>query len=494
MTPYIKRMERTASTFGLRRSLESLWAYSLHLGYNFELPLEYSHSRKGDPQQLKKYVRDFQLDLLLREILIHAKSSKTATKDLKNWDDLAALHRAVNKLSNATSSPTKDIYLVLHRIGHQQIPFFDRANYDYVGRYWLLYRRPEMDILFQQQFSMTTQEYFLATMAIFVLFMQAPEVDVQKNLAPLGLPVEGLKKILTKISARPEQIRAKLLDNRTYGDSWPYTFNEIQRSPLLQLKMTSPQMLFCHRPGHFVRRMLSGCYFDLVGTKGFDKAFGDASEQLPGEIIAQTFPASQITKPPKYKTSAGVRHGADWIISDRTGHIFVECKSSRIPLQAKISPNPSDLAAGLKRLAEAIGQNYSNIQDATRGISGWDPDGLPIYSLIVTLEDWILFSPASTEALDRLTLIELKMRSIASSILKEVPYAAASIKDLPNLCVALADIGIHKFMSKWMSADRRQYLASSYMEESDLSNADANVIFQRATKSLLDELSDRYRK
>ncbi|WP_277937697.1 hypothetical protein, partial [Xanthomonas vesicatoria] len=101
MTPYIKRMERTASTFGLRRSLESLWAYSLHLGYNFELPLEYSHSRKGDPQQLKKYVRDFQLDLLLREILIHAKSSKTATKDLKNWDDLAALHRAVNKLSNA---------------------------------------------------------------------------------------------------------------------------------------------------------------------------------------------------------------------------------------------------------------------------------------------------------------------------------------------------------------------------------------------------------
>ncbi|MBB2757626.1 UNVERIFIED_ORG: hypothetical protein GGR68_001724 [Xanthomonas campestris] len=440
------------------------------------------------------HLRDFQIDLLLREILLNARGSADATRDLGNWNDLAELYRVVNAQSNATSRPTKDIYMVLHRIGHQQIMFFDRADYDYIGRYWLLYRRPEMDRLFEQKFLMSTQEYFLVAMAIFVLFMQAPEVDIRSQLAPLGIPARGLENILASITTTPEGIRTHLRAIRSYDESWAYTFNSIQKTPLLQLSSASPEMLLCPRPGHFVRRILSGCYYDLVNTKGFDKAFGDAAEQLTGEIILNAMPSAKVAKPTKYKTSAGHRHGADWIISDETGHLFVECKSARIPLQAKVAPDPSDLESGLNRLAEAIGQNYSNIHDATRGVSGWIYDGLPIYSLIVTLEDWILFSPKSTEVLDRLVTIDLHRRAVPGSIITETPYAAVSIKDLPNLCASLAVVGIYGFMSKWMSGDRRQYLASSYLEDYKLIDADSKEIFRAATKSLLDEISIRYKK
>jgi hypothetical protein len=86
-------------------------------------------------------------------------------------------------------------------------------------------------------------------------------------------------------------------------------------------------------------------------------------------------------------------HGADWILSDQTGHVFIEAKTKRLTVNARVSSDMAALEKDLKVLAAAVAQHYRNIQDAVDGKTEWANDGLPIYPLIVTLEDWYIFSP-----------------------------------------------------------------------------------------------------
>ena len=51
-------------------------------------------------------------------------------------------------------------------------------------------------------------------------------------------------------------------------------------------------------------------------------------------------------------------------------------------------------------MATAIVQHYQNILRALDRQTRWKPDGLPIYPMILTLEDWFIFSPRITETLN----------------------------------------------------------------------------------------------
>lgn len=40
------KLAKIASSFGLRDSILHIWAYSLHIGYGLNLPMEYAHSAR----------------------------------------------------------------------------------------------------------------------------------------------------------------------------------------------------------------------------------------------------------------------------------------------------------------------------------------------------------------------------------------------------------------------------------------------------------------
>ena len=60
-------------------------------------------------------------------------------------------------------------------------------------------------------------------------------------------------------------------------------------------------------------------------------------------------------------------------------------------------------------MAKDIVKLYLNINDAVNGVSKWDYNGLPVYPMIVTYEDWYLMWPM---AFDR--LIEFVKRRLES--------------------------------------------------------------------------------
>ena len=72
-------------------------------------------------------------------------------------------------------------------------------------------------------------------------------------------------------------------------------------------------------------------------------------------------------------------HGTDWILSDKTGHIFIESKTKRLTVNAKTLSDLVALDKDLAIMAKAIVQHYKNIRHALSGKSKWKPDGRPIY-------------------------------------------------------------------------------------------------------------------
>lgn len=494
MTPHYKKIVKIARRLGLRDSLQHIWAYNLHVSYAFNLPSEYRHTANTEqPIKLSDYIREFHLDLHAREVLLYSGKSSQATHSLKEWNDFSEFHNAIINYGNEVSGKKIDIWLTIHRIGHQQIFFFDRVNSHYLGRYWSLFKRKPIAELLERRFGMSVLEYFLLTAGVFAIYLTKPESDLFADLAVLKIPEEAMRARIEPLSATLQEMRNRLSSQRKLGSSWEYTFNDLNLTPLLIVNKHKPNKLFCPRPQLLVRRLLSGAYFDLVGETGFSKAFGDAVEDLVGDLIQRSDPRLLPRKPTPYRTGEGLRHGTDWLLSDGSGHVFIECKSARIPLQAKVALATDDVLKGMQRLAAAIVQNYSNIEDALQGRSGFQTKGLPIHSLIVTLEDWILFSPLASNSLRELVEQKLTAKGSNPAIVQTSPYVVVSVRDLPNLMHAMAECGIEPLFLQKCSQKYDQHLVSSFLDEAGLKSEMADSIFKFDNDELFKEFRARFK-
>jgi hypothetical protein len=149
--------------------------------------------------------------------------------------------------------------------------------------------------------------------------------------------------------------------------------------------------------------MSAGIFYDLVKTSDFDNPYGDSFQVYVGEVLYA------VCKPPRftilaeepYFVGSDKFHGVDWLLSDDTGHLFIEAKTKRLTLGARIRSNDAAVEKDLMTMATAIVQHYRNIRDALDQKTRWVPNGKPVYPLILTLEDWFIFSPRITEILNK---------------------------------------------------------------------------------------------
>lgn len=140
-------------------------------------------------------------------------------------------------------------------------------------------------------------------------------------------------------------------------------------------------------------------------------------------------------------------HGIDWVLSDNTGHLFIECKTKRLTLNAKTLSDRIALNIDLDVMAKAIVQHYRNIEDAINGKTKWVPDGLPIYPMVLTLEDWFMISPRVHEMLNKHVCRLLAEAGIHMNVLKEMPYTIASAYEFEITSQIIAQVGIFSMMS-----------------------------------------------
>ena len=106
-------------------------------------------------------------------------------------------------------------------------------------------------------------------------------------------------------------------------------------------------------------------------------------------------------------------------------------------------------------MATAVVQHYRNIREALDGKTKWVPDGLPIYPMVLTLEDWFIFSPRVAEMLREHVCCLLADAGLPSAVLEEMPYTIASAHEFEITSQVIAQVGIFPVMAKKTAPEQR---------------------------------------
>lgn len=448
--------------FDLVPSLVDLWRYAQHIDDGHPLPLNYAVG--GDPlcgRNLKDQFYPWDLAILARELILNTTGHGDRT--LGMYSHLANAMNHIRKLDEAAftdAGPQSiDMLYELNRIAHRQFPWQIKDGVAPMMRAFKVFGASAVEEVVVRELNMTTRQFLLLGIAIYGHFLKQPGLSTNQDYGVLGISREASNDFFRRITSTIEDLRAETIKLQLYNQDWLYTWNPLEATPLVSFDPKFPERVLCPIPRYLARRASAGIFYDLVKSKGFDQSYGDSFQSYIGEVIEATCPSTTFTAlgEEEYYVGNNLKHGADWVLSDSTGHIFVECKTKRLTLSAKTQSNTEAMERDLEVMAQAVVQNYRNIDDAVKGKTRWKADGRPIYPLVLTLEDWFVFSPRVREMLNKHVLQVLTEKGMREEMLDEMPFTIASAHEFEITSQVIAQRSIFSVMSKKVTPDKRGF-------------------------------------
>jgi hypothetical protein len=304
---------------------------------------------------------------------------------------------------------------------------------------------------------MTARQFLQLGMALRGHFQKHWGMSTNQDYAVLGISREASSAFLRRITRTLGELKAETAARQSYGRDWLYTWNPLEAWPLVSFDRSHPDRVLCPVPNHLTRRVSAGIFYDLVKAADFDNPFGNSFQTYVGEIIGATCrpPRFSILAEEPYYVGSRKMHGVDWILSDDTGHLFIESKTKRLTLAARTLVEAAALDKDLSVMAAAIVQHYRNIQDALEGKTKWVPDRRPVYPMLLTLEDWFMFSPRAHEMLSEHVRRLLRGTGISEQVLEDMPYTIASAHEFEATSQVIAQVGIAPLLSAKTAPEQR---------------------------------------
>lgn len=296
---------------------------------------------------------------------------------------------------------------------------------------------------------------------------KADEVRSDVDYTGLGISSAERDAFFAMVGTDLSSIRQSLENPERYDESWAYRWNALEATPLVRLHSNRLHEYLCPVPDMLLRRVTEGLFYDLGKSKvAFGNAYGHAFESYVGDVLRAQFRGSthRVMEETPYEVSKKLKHGVDWIVTDSTGHLMIECKARRMKLDAKVTADGDSLDEALDELAVSIVQHYRNVDDAKKGRTHWIPDDLPVFPIIVTYEDWYVFAK---HVVDRLhELVYEKLNKIGLVVLMETsPFIVTSIAELERAGQAIAHIGIGPFCLARVEKIYRHFGLGTYAYE-----------------------------
>lgn len=453
--------------FSLVDSLVDIWRYSQHILNNKPLPPNYAVGKPAF-EPIRRHIWPWDLDILARETVLNA--STRGDRSLRRWNDLAGAINHIRRLDDAVyamSGNKRDVLLEMHRIAHRQFPWQIKVGVNPLMRAFKIFGRDAVNAIVVREFGMTMRQVLLMGIAMTGHFQQAADMSIKQDCHELGIPQAAAFAFLTRLTSSIDDLRAITAKQQSYGPDWLYAWNPLEATPLVSIDRSCSDRVVCPLPLYLLRRTSIGIFYDLVKFPDFDNAFGGSFQAYVGEVIAFACkpPRFAILPEEPYYIGSNKFHGVDWVVSDNTGHLFIEAKTKRLTLGAKILSAGGALEKDLVTMATAIVQHYQNIQRALDGKTRWQPDGRPIYPVILTLEDWFIFSPRITETLKTHVVRLLGKRGVSERVLTEIPYTVASAHEFEVAIQIVAQVGVHRLMKEKTSSEEQRLSLLPFIRE-----------------------------
>ncbi len=400
--------------------------------------------------------------------MLHSdRSTRKPTRSLATWEHLASAVNAIRYYGDAVFDGEKDggVMLTLHRIAHQQLPRFSRFSRSKMGRYLALYRFDALSPFFRKRIGIDVDSYFAMAFAVISASNQRPCSNRQTDYSVLGVDPLCSERFFSRIVGSAEEIRAKLISEQRLGDCWEYTFNALHFKPLVAFDAKHPERLICPLPHAVESRLTEGVFFDVFSDRpGFEKAYGDAIEHIVGRML-QSLPSSySVIKPDKEVVGKLEFAGTDWIIGDGVDKAYIECKAKRLALRGRVAEKVEDLRDEMRHLADAVLQNYRNIDRAIRRPIASSETG-SAFSIVVTLEDWFLFSPVATDMLEQMVTEGLHSAGLPIDLRERIPYLIFGAESFQHAIAAMLSHSISDVLGGLQMPKYQGWVPSTYLQE-----------------------------
>ncbi len=134
-------------------------------------------------------------------------------------------------------------------------------------------------------------------------------------------------------------------------------------------------------------------------------------------------------------------------------------------LDAKTRCDTESLQKDVAVLARAIAQHYRNVKDAIDAKTDWTPDDRPIYPLILTMEDWFIFSPHIDDLLNSQVKRLLGEAGFDLSLLDEMPFTITSAHEFEIAIQIIGEVGIAKVMALKTKGHHRTWGLAAVLAE-----------------------------
>lgn len=481
-----KPLRKSIRQFPLLESLDVVRAYVQYLQLRQPLPdyIEFNASVLNAGRM--SGVCEWSLDILARELILNA--ADYSTRSLRSWNAFATALNQIRELEMNIYAAHRELHktnilIELFRIWHRQFPWQRGITQESLLRYFKIFGVPPLDSILRAKVGLGATELYTIGLAFSGVFIDQLVIRTPPKIEGLDISHEDVDNFVRHFSTDILHLRQMVADNQSYDQDYPYSFNPLRKYPLVRVVLDGQPALLAPIPTFLLRRFTEGIYYEIYDVPGFSEPFGRSFQNYVGDVLARTNSSLRfIIQPEKsYYVGKNRKDSVDWIVSDATGDLFIECKTKKLRFNAKIGLFSTDiLDEDMNKMAGFIVQIYKTLTDALGGLyyPHWVPTGKPIYPLITTLEEWYAFGDKIIQTLDERVINKLAAENISPAILTTYPYTICAVDDFELAIQIMQKIGIGTFMNKKVKWTHRlwnmySFAGSEFSDE--LAEVDGNL-------------------
>ena len=438
--------------FEIVDSLNALKHILLFLQEDTPLPSYFCSWHRSNISLMKNHIHSWEIEILIREVILNGNTYGTKTLSVWNhfYKAIEMLQKIENLAATVGSINNKFDNLELDRIIHRQIIWQNDPEGLSITKASMVFGEKTLRKLIEEEYGLGIEKILLLMIISKSMISRNIYFDTSTNFDYFSINQEQSCRIFEKIIISLKDLKENLRLTQQYNENWAYTWNPLISNPLIILDSQKRNHVICPIPMYLLRRSTSGIFYDLVNNERFTNSFGASFENFVGEIINTACDKERfsVTKIKPYTVNKSPRHGVDWILSDESANLFIETKTKRLTLQSKTTIDPQHMDKYIKILAEAIVQNYKNIKDIYNGLTNFNVNDLPSYSMIITMEDWYFVNPYLSQRLFLAVTEKMKVEHINIEYLDKYPFSVLSSNEFEYACQAIGIIGIKNCMDR----------------------------------------------
>lgn len=419
----------------------------------------------------ERQIYEWQLDLLSREIILN--SPIRGEKTFRSWPEFAKAINTIKELEDNVYLAHRPLFVTnmlldLYRVAHRQFPWQRPPNEDTILRYFKIFNTPEFDSIVQSAIGIGVPEIYTIGLAFAGHFIHSFGYFLDSPIEVREISHEGVNHFVDHFSADVATLRQMAAAVQSYDQDYAYTFNPLRKYPLLRVSVNGRNAVVAPIPTFLFRRFTDGVYYEICDAKGFPDAFGRSFQNYVGDMLGRANYCDRFTifREHPYKVGKDRKDSVDWIISDPTGDVLVECKTKKLRLEAKIGLASTEvLDDDLDKMAGFIVQIYKTLEDALKGrYMHWLPrNDKPLYPVIVTLEEWFAFGDRILPAIEEIARRQLVEWQIDAAIIDKYPYTICAVEDFEIATQIMARTSINEVMSQKIDRGHRLWPLYSFL-------------------------------